>query len=49
MNMKKLYEEYLNYTDPIIGADEGLEICYSDVYGYPLHDVTFEEYKRGMR
>lgn len=41
--MKEFFE-YLDYIDPLIGYDEGYEVYYSDVYGEPLHDVSYEDW-----
>lgn len=43
---EKNYLGYLNYTDPVIGYDEeeAYEIRYSDVYGFPEHQISYGEY-----
>lgn len=38
------YAEYAAYTDPVVGCDGDYEICYSDVYGKPLHDISYEDW-----
>lgn len=49
MTNKSLFQEYDNYTDPIVGYDDEYEIHYSDVYGIPKHQISFAEWLEGIR
>ena len=42
------YFEYLDYVDPIVGYNGEYEIRFSDVYGLPKYQVSYEEYVATM-